>query len=267
MSATMEQSVTLEGHLVKDYVRDERVNRVMSPARVAKIRANLNLEGIGFFIVSERENGELIILDGAHRSTALSEEGLGEMEIPALVHHGLTMAQEAQLFLIYNDRLAVDILERFRIQVAAKDPEAIVLDREIRAAGFLADKFSRNKIMAIKALQTLYRGGSASGREAHLKTLRETLRVINEAWGTEGTATKQTINGIGSLFLNHEDEVDTERLISALAGARGGANAIAVRTHYHTSEGGKKALPGAELAVVEIYNKSVKAAERIKVTA
>jgi len=258
-------AVTQEQHAVKDYVRDERVNRVMSAARVAKIRANLDLEGIGMFVVSERKNGELVILDGAHRCTALSEEGLGDMAIPALVHHNLSMAQEAQLFLVYNDRLAVDILERFRIQVAAKDAEAIVLDREIRAAGFVADKFSRNKIMAIKTLQTLYRGGSSTGREAHLKTLRDTLEIIKDAWGTEGTANKQTINGIGSFLLNHGEEIDQAHLVDALTLTRGGANAIVVRTHYHTTEGGKKAMAGAELAVAEIYNKGLKAAEKVKV--
>lgn len=267
MAVMTEQGVTQETHPAKLYVRDERVNRIMSPARVAKLRANLDLEGIGSFIVSKRENDDLILLDGAHRSTALMEEGLGDVAIPALVHHNLTQAREAQLFLIYNDRLIVDILERFRLQVQAEDPEATILDREIRNAGFMPRSSSRNRLTCVKALQTLYRGGSSSGREAHLKTLRETLRVIREAWGTEGTATKQTINGIGSLLLNHEDEVDTERLITALSNARGGANAIAVRTHYHTTEGGKQAMPGAELAVAEIYNKDLKRAEQIKVSA
>jgi hypothetical protein len=264
LATSKEQKTAIETHPVKDYVRDERVNRFMSPARVEKLRANLNLEAIGVLTVSKRKGGELIILDGAHRTTALTEEGFEDLKVPANVHHHLTQAEEAALFLLYNDRLAVDILERFRLQVAAEDPEALVLDREIRDAGFLPATGYRNHLTAIKTLQTIYRGGSSTGRETHLKTLRDMLRIIVEAWGTEGTATKQTMLGIGALLLDHGDDVDQGHLVEALATLRGGANAIVVKTHYHAQEGGKRAIQAAELAVIEVYNKSLKAADKIK---
>ena len=267
MKTSEQQGTTIEMHPAEAYVRDERVNRFMSPARVAYLRANLNPEGIGALVVSERENGDLIILDGAHRTTALIEEGFEKMEVPALVHHNLTPAEEASLFLIYNNRLAVDILERFRLQVAAEDPESVILDREIRKAGFRPIGSARNSLTCIKAVQTLYRGGSFTGREAHLSTLRKTLKIIKEAWGTEGTATKETIRGIGALLLNHGEEVNEPRLVEALSNLKGGPNAIAVKTHYHVSEGGKKATPAAELTVAEVYNKGLKASEKIKTQA
>lgn len=263
---THEQGVTQEQHAVKDYVRDERVNRFTSPARVAKLRAELDLEAIGMAVVSKRENGDLVILDAAHRCTALIEEGFGDIEMPALVHHNLSMAREAELFLRYNDRLAVDILEKFRFKVQAEDPESTILDREIREAGFSVSKGARNKLMAIAALQAIYRGGSSTGREGHRKVVRETLETIRDSWGIERTATKQTLTGIGAFLLHHGDKIDRVHLVKALAKAPGGASWILTRAHYHTNEGGKRAMQAAELAVAEAYNDGLAASKRIKVT-
>ena len=261
------KSKTEEKHPASAYTRDERVNRLLSPSRVAKLRANLNLEGIGAVVVSKRANGDMILLDGQHRITALLEEGYDNFSVLTIVYHDLTEAQEAELFLVLNDRLLVDILERFRLQVSAEDPESTIIDREIRKAGFSPTSNSRNRLTCIKAIQTIYRGGSPSGHETHLKALRDTLHIIAEAWGTEGTALRQVVDGVGMFLINHGDEVDQSHLVKALAVLPGGANSIAVRTHYHTHEGGKKAKQAAELAVAEAYNEKMKASQRIKVQA
>src|SRR5947208_2808042 len=92
--STTQTKTTIETHPVQEYVGDERVNRILSGARVAKLRANLDLDAIGTFVVSKRDNGEMVVIDGGHRYTALMEEGFGEFEVTAVVHHDLDQAGE-----------------------------------------------------------------------------------------------------------------------------------------------------------------------------
>lgn len=262
----MTTRTSIETHPVSTYVRDDRVNRLLSPARVAKLRANLDVDDIGVFIVSQRPNGDLVILDGGHRATALIEEGLENHPVPATVYHGLTEEEEAQKFLRYNDRLAVDIVERFRLEVVAGNIESIQIDKAIRGVGFSPQKNSSSDkaLQCIGAVQAVYRGGTNNGREAHLSAVKDTLEVIKQSWGTSKTASKETVRGIGGLFLNNPD-LDKERLINGLAALRGGPNAIKARASYHIREGGQSARHGAELAVAEIYNKGLAKAQQVAV--
>lgn len=258
-------STTIETHKASEYVRDDRVNRFLSPARVAKLRATLNLDGIGVFIVSKRANGDLIILDGGHRATALMEEDMGDLEVPAVVHHDLSEEQEAKIFLLHNSQLAVTLLERFRIQVTAGDPESVILDGIIRKAGFVpASNSPSNGLSCIGSIQAVYRGGTSTGGEAHKATVEETLRIIAEAWGHESSAIKETVKGIGGLLLNHED-IDVDHLIVALSGVRTGPIAIRNRALYHTREGGLNARVGAEKSIADVYGKDLSPQKRIKV--
>lgn len=252
----------IETHPAKAYVRDERVNRIMSPARVAKLRAKFNLDGIGVFIASKRPNGELVLLDGAHRDTALMEEGLEDFPVSAVIYEGLSTAQEAQIFLIANDRLAVNILERFRLEIAAGDPESVLLDKLIRDAGFF---IGGDGITCIGSLQAIYRGGSESGREKHKKTVEDTLRIISEAWGTDRSSPKEAVKGIGGLLLNFDGLLDHTHLIKSLVELKGGVGAIRTKANYHTREGGETARVGAEKSVAEVYNKGVPANKKLRV--
>ncbi len=256
----------IEVHKAKEYTRDDRVNRALSQARVAKLRANLDLDAIGVFVVSRRANGDMIILDGGHRHTALMVEDMGDLDISAIVHEGLDEEGEAKLFLRYNDRLSVDSLERFRLEVTAGNPEANILDTEIRKAGFVPADRKENAFTCIVALRTIYRGGTSSGREAHKQTISDTLRIIKDAWGTEKSATKETVKGIGGILLNHGDEIDQEHLVEALRQTPTGAQAVKVKATYHMREGGQPSRLAAELAIAELYNRGLPPNKKIQMS-
>ena len=222
---------TIEEHPARVLTRDERVQRCISETRMAKLMRKLDLDAIGTVIVSRRADGSMVVLDGGHRLTTLVRSDMGEWPVRCEVHHGLSLAREAQLFLEYNDRLVVNIIDRFNMAVLAEDPESVIIDREVRNAGFvLANDHSRaNSITCVGTLQKVYRG-TTDGDSANLTELRDTLRIIAEAWGYRRSVLKEPFDGIAQLLIRHGDAIDQDLLVKKLQRLPGGAVALVSRS-------------------------------------
>ena len=255
---------TIEEHPAETLVRDERVQRSLRPGHVDRLAAKLNLDAIGTVVVSRRPNGDLVILDGGHRITALLKCDLGEWPVSCVVHEGLDGADEARLFLAYNDRMRVDRIEKFRIAVTAEDPEAVRLDKLIRKHGFVTMHGNPCQLLCIDALVSVYRGTNNSER-VFPQVVDDTLRVIAEAWTPEGSAIREAVSGVGHLLHRYPD-LDQERLVRQLSQVKNGARGVAARCHYHKE---MKAVPsvreGAVRAVAEFYNEGLHRSKKLKV--
>ena len=100
--------------------RDRDYNRTIRAFRVEAISRKFNPDGLGVLYVSLREDGGHYIIDGQHRHQSILELGMGDCEVPCVVHEGLDRAQERLIFLLLNrERLPLSAMEAFEARAAA----------------------------------------------------------------------------------------------------------------------------------------------------
>lgn len=244
---------------------DPRVQRVIDPRRVAKIAAEWNDLYAGTITVSHRvapipgdvlESGqpeEFVILDGQTRWNALKQvcgADTTTCTMSAEVYTGLTLKEEAGMFLRLNFRKAVTPLDNFRISLMAEEEWAEKIQeiaaRYRWAVSGTGDKTQR-KFQAVGAARKIY-VSDESGR-----TLDRVFNVIDSAWPRDpGTVCGETLHGIGGLYANHGG-LDTTGFVVKLA-------KIGFNKYYSSVHDTYRAHPSMSLAAaayqrtVEIYN-------------
>ncbi|WP_033322331.1 DUF6551 family protein [Streptomyces yerevanensis] len=135
-------------------------------------------------IVSRRPEGDFL-LDGQHSTkVALDIEG-PDFERDCMVYEGLTMQQEAKLFLAANrDRRAVKPYENFAVAVTAKEVEAVTINKDVESCGLhVSSGTSKNGVSAIQALKVVH--GMRAPTDG---LLRKTLTTVLDAWGSDPTS-------------------------------------------------------------------------------
>lgn len=155
----------------------------------------------GALILSSRAGGPYCI-DGQHRLALARESGTDKVH--ALVIDGLTQADEARLFVIYQrSRTNLTSHALFRAELNAGDPETTAMVRIVNNAGFhLAKKSGPLNITAIDAVRWVMRYGGDD-------LLARTLDLIRRLWFEEEKALSgQIIKGI-ALFLSSAGEQPT----------------------------------------------------------
>lgn len=168
-----------------DLTVDPRVQRDhLTHSKLAKIRENYNRAALGTLQVSERADGSLVILDGWHRWTVVSELEKDDFPLQCQLHTGLTLEQEAGLFVQFNQQEAANKLDLHKVRVTQGESVAVAIDEAVRANGWTVG-LGEGRIRAILALEKVYYTGEGL-REGHGKKLvANTLRVITTAWGRE----------------------------------------------------------------------------------
>lgn len=200
---------------------DPRVQRLVDPGRVRRLADNWDDKMTGILTVSDRRRlvmpgapgdvdvaGELVVLDGQTRVAAFRVVCGEGTSAPLLcqVYTGLTLQEEAAMFLDHNDRKAVHVRDRFRLSVTAGEEWALnVVEMTAHfgwaARGLEADPgFTGHKLRKYACLGAVERVYKADDGVA----LRRTLEVIGNAWnGQADTVTTETVSGIGGLFVRH----------------------------------------------------------------
>ena len=167
----------------------------------------------GALLVSLREDERGAVVDGQQRLTAGHKVGV--MTVPCLVVRGLDLAGEAALFVsVQRDRLNVRPAHRFRAEVVAQLPDALEIDRALRARGIeLTESSGRSAppqaLAAIDAVRKVWaRGGIA--------LVEQTLDVIVGAWAQKrGRFKGDLIRGIGRFI--DDEQPDMGALLDALS--------------------------------------------------
>jgi hypothetical protein len=198
---------------------DPRVQRKLDQRRVDKLAAEWDDLMVGILTVSRRTSAvpgdpfhdndapdEFVVLDGQTRLAAFRQV-CGQdtdMLILAQVHIGLTLEEEAEIFLKHNNRKAVSSTDRFRIAVVAGEPWAlditeILAEHNWTARGVTVDGKPMRQFSGVMAAEKIYRQGG-------YKALKNTFVTIENAWGSRGEAVcTHTLYGLGLLHARHPE--------------------------------------------------------------
>lgn len=207
---------------------DPGVQRRLNESRVAKIAADFHESALGVFIVSARRSQDpggapgniktrYVVLDGQTRLGALRKFAGTEstaMPVVCQVFHGLTRAEEAEIFIEHNDRAAVRKIDLFRLALVAGQDWAVDLNRLVTRHGFEPNDSTpaERRFTAISTAQRILR--LPEGDVA----LDKAFEFIARSWGHRtNAASAEAVDGLGLLFHRHGEAVDVVGFARKLA--------------------------------------------------
>ena len=226
---------------------------------VENIADNWDARACGAILVVERENGELFIVDGQHRTAGAVRAG--KTHIRAQVVQGLSPDLEARLRLKGNYKRTDRIYEVFRARVFANDPVALLMKSTVEEfdskINFVPDMAQGlNSIGTIEALYKLDAG----------ETLRATLGLIKGAWGelTPTTGSSSILKAVAWFLHRHGEELgyQYDRLTERLR-TEGPAALGRMARNQKAAMGGALWL-NTYRALVEVYNYNLRENSRLE---
>lgn len=235
---------------------DPRINREISQPRVDQMSSRFEPEALGVITVSERVDGSFVVIDGQHRVATLRQlhPEMNGHRIEARVFRGLSLAEEARLFVELNNTRLPHPLQRYLKGVTANDPRLCAIDSVVKAAGLRVDQSpGEGHIRCVAALAKAYDNYGE-------KHLAKVLSIVTNAWGrTDQAVTGSLVEGI-SLFLGrYTDRVDVDRLTTKLAAHGGGASGLLGHARGSKSIHGSSMANNVAAVVTTIYNKGRRA--------
>ncbi|MEY9937608.1 DUF6551 family protein [Streptacidiphilus sp. MAP5-3] len=231
---------------------DSRVNtRPVDRAWVQrKLREGFDEKRIGVPTVSMREDGSFVWLDGQNRGELCKAAGRGDEAISMKVFRGLSLAEEAELFLGLNDNRKVAPIYKFIAEVTARRPEAVEITRIASEFNWsVSDNGSTNNIAAVAALSSIYRSTNPPGT-----TLRVTLSIVTQAWGhSQESVTAPILLGLASV-LNDSPNLSTVSMVKKLASYDGGPASLLGKGRGFRSATGCTVTQGVDQVIRATYN-------------
>ena len=201
--------------------RDEGVNQ----PRVNKMASAFDRDALGVLILSQRRDGTLVCLDGAHRTAAARQAGHAA-RMDAIVFTGLSMAEEASLFLLYNDKKDPSAISRFKARVIAGDPVAVDVNRIIAEHGWKVStaKNDTGVLAAIDKAEAVYRNaGKTMPEGAYPEVLDSVLTILTAAWEHDPKSTHGALLiGVSQLIGRFGKAIDYKKVIDEMQGTRPG---------------------------------------------
>lgn len=199
-------------------VMDRDYQRAVDPNRVRKIIEEFAASGLGTLTVSMRPDGRRVIIDGQHRCAAVRTIGY-DGKLPCIQYTGLTLADEAAMFLLLNNAKPVAALDKFRARVIAEDTTAVAI------AGLLAEhgwKVSAGtgdgSFAAVTAVEKVYGGAGVSKGEPRPDLVNIVIEVITASWGHDVRAAHNLlVGGLGQFYARYGNAVDHHKLINELS--------------------------------------------------
>lgn len=238
---------------------DQRVNtRPVDTGWVdRKVREGFEPSRIGVPIVSHRADGTYVWLDGQHRGELIRRAGWADQKIQCRVFTGLTLAQEASLFLGHNDNRQVKTVYKFLARVTANEADAVAITAIAQSAGWrITDTSGEKCITAVRSLERIFHGDQA--RDATMqpgRALQFTLRVVAEAWGYRSEAVNgDVLLGIGGVFNRFGNAVDLPAMVKKLAEYPGGPSGLLGKARGARDFQGGTVAHCVSDAVVRAYN-------------
>lgn len=134
----IKRKITFEVLEVRKLKIDPTVQGALQSRRVEKIINNFREDQVGILIVSRRANGDLVVLDGFHRSTALKR--LGVEFVMCQVHEGLTLKEEAEKYLYLNrERKQPRAVDDYKVSLVAGDKKVLSVQNLLTQYGIRVD--------------------------------------------------------------------------------------------------------------------------------
>lgn len=209
--------VTVDPKVQRDEGLDQR--------RVNDMASRFNRNALGVLILSQRRDGTLVCLDGMHRTAAARQAG-HMLPMEAIVYTGLSVAEEASLFLLYNDKKDPSAISRFKARVIAEDPIAADIARIIAAHGWTVgtSKAEAGIFAAIDKAEAVYRNAGKTLPEGrHPEVLDSVLTILTSAWEYDPKSTHGAlVVGVAQLVGRFGKAIDYKKLIDEMQGTRPG---------------------------------------------
>lgn len=243
---------------------DPTYQRPISMYQVNKIKRQFDPDLLGVILISERADGDRMVLDGQHRLEAIRLMGHGQELVPCMVYKHLTLATEAKIFADTNkERLYLSPQYAFRAQLLAGDKRASRIKRTVDTYGFHINTWKplpgeensgmnrpEGQITAVGSLSKLYETYSRD-------MLPEVLSVIRQAWTSDVVGVSGALlTGLGTFLHQYDQLVDRERLNSILA------DITPKRLEQEGKDRGRTSV-GISRYLVEKYNYHLSAKNRL----
>lgn len=213
-----------------------------------------DMDKVGTFTTSYRD-GIYWIIDGQHRHFALvtfakAEFGAdwGDWTIPVWVHEGLDERKEAELFLAFNNRKAINNYDKFKVGVTADLPIPSDINRVVLALGLRVAKDRRvGSVSAVGTLDRIYSTGGAT-------LLSKTLAVVRDAWdGSDFDA--NAMSGVSLFIGRYEGRYKQDHLVKQIASLNNGSKSLKQRAYVLKEQYGGTHATSHAAAITELYNK------------
>jgi hypothetical protein len=194
--------------------QDRRVNtRPVDPGWVAaKSKPEVfNWDFLGTIAVSERADGARISVDGQHRLALLEAIGRPDEEVKCEVFKGLTIAQEAALFIGLNAGRTVRPVSLFLAKVTMGDELSSEVFKIVEDCSWtITATPGRGVLSCVKALVRIHTADIARNAPGGFEpmALRDTLTLITTVWGQHEQAGHESlISGLGKLLVRDGDVI------------------------------------------------------------
>jgi hypothetical protein len=258
---TNEIKFTEEWILVGDLSIDREVQRTtMDTRKVERIKAHYNPGALGVITVSRRNKVTVVVLDGQHRVQVVKELTDNEGEVLCHVFEGLTLAEEAQMFLDLNAGNQPSLLDKFRVRVTAGDPAAIAITSIVNAYGWTITSSTQNgTLQCVGALEKIYKLSESLEEQLETNLLQSIIMTVTRAWGHSRDGGNAVIlQGLAALISENDINLDLKRLESCLKVYPGGP--LGLHTDATQLAALRKAHVSMAIAeqVTEAYNKGRK---------
>jgi len=242
---------------------DPAVQRQLNEPRVEKIVKNFKPMMLGLFTASKRLDGRCYIVDGQHRMAACRRKNF-DGYIATRLYEGLTLAEEAELFLDLNNSRPVSALDKFLVRATKGDPAAVAMKDALERYGLKpGGQHAGGMFAAIVSLERVYRGFMSYASEPRLDLVEAVLAILVRAYGTQERKAFQanTVMGIGLIIQVFGKRVDADELVKALQSIT--AENLAVKGRSTKDLEGGTGAQGVAKVLLSIYNKN-KSASRLE---
>lgn len=211
--APQQQKLFLDNLMV-----DPQVQRAVDQAWVTrKLNEGFQRNGLGTVTVSSRTDGTYHIIDGQHRVELCRQFGYGQ-PLNCLVYRGLSLSEEALMFLVLNNRRTVPPMDRFKVRVIQGDLAAVSINQALKDTEWrLQIAKSKGSFTAIAALEKVYTG---YGRRpsANIGVVQAVMSVCAAAWDRDPNGARaEIITGLGLVLTRHGNRVNLDKLVTELA--------------------------------------------------
>lgn len=133
---------------------DRSYQRPLEAPRVTSMASQFNWDLVGALELSQRPDGSFWVVDGQHRLFTIKQAVGDEAEVMCVVHHGLSVRDEAKLFRELNKlRKVVGALADFHAAVTQKDKTACEIAKMVAKFGLsVQGSYEWNNVRAIQSV-------------------------------------------------------------------------------------------------------------------
>ena len=209
---------------LEELIIDPRVQRTegVDGPRVNQMVANFNVLALGTITVSQRRDGSLVVLDGMHRVTAARQVGYQGL-LNAEIISGLSIEQEAELFLLLNATKTPSAISKFLVRVVMGEAAALEMDAILRSHGWRVHPSTHDgSLTAVTAIERIYaNGGGTKANGIHGALLDRSLEVITAAWEHDYQGVNSNmLLAVAQLLGRFGPSVDTKKLVAEMTDTR-----------------------------------------------